>query len=68
MVVSEPIDIDAFPINVSASIGVTFYPQDKKIDAEEIIKQADWAMYQAKMSGKNCYYVFNPDNKLEMDY
>lgn len=63
-VVSEPIYIDTFPINVSASIGVTFYPQAKKLEAEEITKQADQAMYQAKMSGKNCYHVFNPDDKL----
>ena len=57
-VVSEEIIIDGFPINVSASIGITFYPQQEEFSAEQIIKQADKAMYQAKDSGKNRYVIF----------
>ena len=58
--VSQPITIDSFSVNVSASIGVTFYPQKEKLEAEQIIKQADKAMYRAKMAGKNRYVIFNP--------
>ncbi len=57
--VSEPINIDGFLINVSASIGVTYYPQTDKLNADQIIKQADQAMYQAKMTGKNQYIIFD---------
>lgn len=56
---SEPISIDNFPISVSASIGVAFYPQKEKLGTDQIIRQADKAMYRAKMSGKNQYVIFN---------
>ncbi|MBU0720740.1 PAS domain S-box protein [bacterium] len=57
--VSKPIQIHEFCVNVSASIGVTFYPQKTDLDADQIIRQADQAMYQAKLSGKNKYVVFD---------
>lgn len=55
---AEPISIDSFSINVSASIGVTFYPQKDKLEIEQIVRQADQAMYKAKLSGKNKYVIF----------
>lgn len=57
--VSEPMTIDNFPITVSASIGITFYPQTEELEADQIIKQADQAMYKAKLSGKNQYIIFD---------
>jgi EAL domain-containing protein (putative c-di-GMP-specific phosphodiesterase class I) len=47
-------------VQVSVSIGVTFYPQDQDIDADQLLRQADQAMYQAKLAGKNRYHVFDP--------
>ena len=46
-------------IYVSASIGVSFYPQADDIGNEVLIRQADKAMYQAKLLGKNQYQFFN---------
>jgi EAL domain-containing protein (putative c-di-GMP-specific phosphodiesterase class I) len=43
----------------SASIGVTFYPQNQDVDADQLLRQADQAMYQAKLAGKNRYHVFD---------
>ena len=40
-------------VQLSASIGVTFYPQGAEIDADQLLRQADQAMYQAKVQGKN---------------
>jgi diguanylate cyclase (GGDEF)-like protein/PAS domain S-box-containing protein len=37
---------------ISASIGISFYPQDGE-DAETLLGQADMAMYAAKRAGKN---------------
>lgn len=51
--VAEPLKIDGFEVKVSASIGVTFYPEDKEMTSEQLIKEADQAMYLAKISGKN---------------
>jgi len=46
-------------LNVSASLGVTFYPQKDAVDADLLIRQADQAMYQAKITGKNRYHIFD---------
>ena len=56
---SEVVQIDGISVKVSASLGVTFYPQDDAIDADQLLRQADQAMYQAKQMGKNRYHVFD---------
>lgn len=48
-------------LRVSASLGVTFYPQVEAIDADQLLRQADQAMYQAKLSGKNRFHVFDTE-------
>jgi diguanylate cyclase (GGDEF)-like protein/PAS domain S-box-containing protein len=56
--VSEPIIIGEIVLNVSASIGVTLYPQDN-VNADQLMRHADQAMYVAKESGKNRYHLFD---------
>jgi EAL domain-containing protein (putative c-di-GMP-specific phosphodiesterase class I) len=51
--------LNSASLQVSASIGVTFYPQAQQVEAEQLIRQADQAMYQAKLAGKNRYHVFD---------
>lgn len=46
-------------IQVSASLGVTFCPENEIVDADLLLRQADQSMYQAKLSGKNRYHFFN---------
>ncbi len=58
---AEPFELDALHLRVSASLGVTFFPQPDSIDAEQLQRQADQAMYQAKLSGKNRYHVFDAE-------
>lgn len=58
---ARKVDIDGVWIQLSASLGVTFYPQDQIVDADQLLRQADQAMYQAKLSGKNCYRIFNTE-------
>ncbi|MEI7993914.1 MAG: PAS domain S-box protein [Methylococcaceae bacterium] len=58
---AQPVQQDNFTLQVSASIGLTFYPQTEDLDADQLIRQADQAMYQAKQSGKNRYHFFNAD-------
>lgn len=45
-------------LQVSASMGVTFYPQDA-VDADQLLRHADQAMFAAKQSGKNQYHLFD---------
>ena len=56
---SQPIQVGDLMCQVSASIGVTFYPQEQDIDADQLMRQADQAMYQAKVAGKNRYQIFD---------
>jgi len=62
---SKPIQIDTLGLQVSASLGVTFYPQKDEVEADQLLRQADQAMYQAKIAGKNRFYVF--DAELDRD-
>jgi diguanylate cyclase (GGDEF)-like protein/PAS domain S-box-containing protein len=55
---SEPVTIGDMVLNISASIGVTLYPQDS-VDADMLLRHADQAMYVAKGSGKNRYHLFD---------
>jgi diguanylate cyclase (GGDEF)-like protein/PAS domain S-box-containing protein len=59
MVAAQPVNIGDRALQVSASLGITIYPQVDSIDAEQLLHQADQAMYQAKLAGKNCYKIFN---------
>ncbi|WP_052063521.1 putative bifunctional diguanylate cyclase/phosphodiesterase [Nitrincola sp. A-D6] len=61
MHLAEPMLINNYSLECSASIGIAFYPQTHKIDADGLIRQASQALYQAKQSGKNRYAVFDPD-------
>ncbi len=55
---ADPIIAGDFTLSVSASIGVTFFPQDNG-DADLLLRHADQAMYQAKQDGKNRYHRFD---------
>ena len=60
-VIAEPVTINNISLKVSASLGVTFYPQSQDVDADQLLRQADQAMYQAKVAGKNRYHVFDAE-------
>ncbi|MCG6118291.1 MAG: EAL domain-containing protein [Aquimonas sp.] len=53
-------------LRVSASLGVTFYPQAQGIDADQLLRQADHAMYQAKQSGKNRFHLFDIERDIAL--
>jgi len=57
--VAEAHTIDQHDLHVTASIGVSVYPDDG-LDAETLIKNADTAMYQAKENGRQSYQFFKP--------
>jgi diguanylate cyclase (GGDEF)-like protein len=56
---AQPLAHGEQPLRVTASLGVTFYPQAQAIEADQLLRQADQAMYQAKQAGKNCYQLFD---------
>lgn len=60
--VSRPVQIEAQKLSVSASIGISFYP-DHSEDIKELIKLADEAMYRVKNSSKNGFAFANESTK-----
>jgi diguanylate cyclase (GGDEF)-like protein/PAS domain S-box-containing protein len=56
---ASPVQVGNLNFQVSASLGVSFYPQAQEIEADQLLRQADQAMYQAKVAGKNRYSVFD---------
>lgn len=55
----EPMSILEREIQITASMGMAFFPQhDESI--EGLIRKADAAMYEVKQSGRNAFLVFNP--------
>lgn len=59
---SQPITVGDVVLKVSASLGVSVYPQEEEVDADQLLRQADQAMYQAKQAGKNRFHVFDSDH------
>lgn len=58
LVAADPVTASGGQVlQVSASIGVSFYPRDGA-DVDHLLRHADHAMYVAKQSGRNRYCLF----------
>jgi diguanylate cyclase (GGDEF)-like protein/PAS domain S-box-containing protein len=57
LALNEPHHIEEHEIHITASVGIVTYPDDAD-DAEALLKNADFAMYQAKDYGRNNYQFF----------
>ena len=57
--VGAPLEVGGVAISVTPSIGVAMYPEHG-LDAAELIKHADTAMYRAKASGRAAFHFFHP--------
>ena len=62
---ARPFQFGEARLQVSASLGVTFYPQAQdqaqELEPDQLLRQADQAMYQAKQAGKNRFHVFDAE-------
>lgn len=55
-----PFEIDGGQLSVTASIGV-FVQDDDSENADQVLSNADMAMYQAKLAGKSTFRFFEPE-------
>lgn len=60
--INQPFHLNSELAYISASIGITFYPDDTT-DPELLLQYADQAMYASKKLGRNCLSYFTVDLK-----
>jgi diguanylate cyclase (GGDEF)-like protein/PAS domain S-box-containing protein len=61
----EPFDLFGREVSVTASIGITLFPDDAS-DTESLLKYADTAMYQAKQGGRDGFQFFTSAMNTEV--
>lgn len=59
--IAEPLVLDEVNVCVTASVGVTLFPQDDN-PADALLRHADQALYQAKRQGRNRYKPFRAEH------
>jgi len=68
LALSAPHTIEGHELHVSASLGIATFPNDGD-DVETLIKNADFAMYFAKNSGRNNYQFYSTElNTLAVEH
>ena len=68
--VNEPFCLNQDTFHITASMGVTYFPQDDDLDPDQLIRQADQAMFQSKQAGKNRikHFDMNLDKSIRGRY
>ena len=64
--ISEPYDIEGSKIVIGTSIGIALAPADG-VEPNELMKQADLALYRQKSAGRNGYRFFDAQMTVEAD-
>lgn len=68
LLMQSPFLIAKRKVIVTASIGISLYPKDGK-NSDELLKNADLAMYRSKESGSNQFQFYTDDlNKQSLEY
>lgn len=65
-VISKPFRSGGEQHILSASLGISVYPDDAS-SVEEMLRHADSAMYKAKNESANSYFYFSDDLQVEMN-
>jgi diguanylate cyclase (GGDEF)-like protein len=56
----EPFHVAGYDLYPTGSLGISLFPDDAA-DADQLLQNADAAMYQAKKQGRNNYHFFSAD-------
>ena len=61
-----PLDIEGVTLSVSPSIGISVFPEDGA-DAEQLLKHADIALYNAKDRGRGNHQFYTPEMNTRLN-
>ena len=61
----EPLEVNGHQVVIGTSIGIALAPQDG-VDADDLLKNADLALYRAKSDGRGVYRMFHTAMDAEM--
>jgi len=64
-ILAQPFTLDGRETHITASIGISTYPGDGE-DVEELLKNADAALYRAKSLGRGTFRFFTPQIQVEV--
>lgn len=56
--IKEPLEVDGHVLHVTVSLGIAIFQPDGEVGIQDLMKQADMAMYAAKQAGRNCWRYF----------
>lgn len=57
--INEPLSIDGVELAIGASVGVTEFPQPMAVSGDQLLRQAQQALFDAKLHGKNRYHLYD---------
>jgi len=57
--INEPLRLGDIELSITASMGVTEYPQRTRVSGEHLLRQAQQALFEAKMQGKNRFQKYD---------
>ena len=63
--IGEPYDIDGHQVVVGTSVGIALAPSDGD-NADQLLKNADMALYRAKSDGRRAYRFFEPEMDVRL--
>jgi diguanylate cyclase (GGDEF)-like protein len=63
--ISAPFDLDGHHVRIGTSIGIALAPGDGE-DPDQLLKNADLALYRAKNEGRGTYRFFEPEMDRRM--
>jgi diguanylate cyclase (GGDEF)-like protein len=63
--IAKPFELDGHHVEIGASVGISIAPDDGN-DPDKLLKNADMALYRAKIDGRDSYRFFEPDMGARM--